>query len=235
VGDRLAVTAADPVVSVLMSIYNRAQYVEEAVHSVLADATATHELVLIDDGSSDGADVIAASFSDRAVVLHQDHRGCAAAWNLGLAHARGDFITFCDSDDAWMAGHTGPLLDVLEARPEVDVAIGLITEFVSPELDAERLATRTPYDEQRAPVGGTMLARRAVFDTVGGFDERLLQGYWFDWYARLVDAGVRTAEVDAVVLRRRIHDQNSSLVQPQLLGEYARALHASIVRRRTAS
>jgi glycosyltransferase involved in cell wall biosynthesis len=222
------------VVSVLMSIYNRAEYLEEAVRSVLADTSATHELLLIDDGSTDGAEVIAASLADRAVVLRQDHRGCPSAWNLGVAHARGDFVTFCDSDDLWIPGHTGALLEVLDARPDVDAVFGVTTEFVSPELDAESLATRAPYDAQRAPVGGAMLARRAVFDTVGPFDEALLQGYWFDWYARLVDAGVSTTEIDVVVLRRRIHLQNSSIVQSGLLGEYARALHASVVRRRAS-
>ena len=226
---------SDRVVSVLMSIYNRAEYLEEAIRSVLADTTATHELVLIDDGSTDGADAIAAAYADRAVVLHQDHRGCPAAWNLGLEHARGDYITFCDSDDVWAPGHTGALLDVLDARPDVDVAIGVTTEFVSPELDAASVATREPIEESRATVGGAMVARRAVFDAVGPFDESLLQGYWFDWCSRFVEAGVPTAEVDAVVLRRRLHNQNSSIVQSHMLGEYARALHASIVRRRARS
>jgi glycosyltransferase involved in cell wall biosynthesis len=225
---------SERVVSVLMSIYNRAEYLEDAVRSVLADTSATHELLLVDDGSTDGAGAIAASFAERAVVLRQDHRGCPSAWNLGLAHARGDFVTFCDSDDLWIPGHTGALLEVLDARPEVDAVFGVTTEFVSPELDAESLATRAPYDAQRAPVGGAMLARRAVFDTVGAFDEALLQGYWFDWYARLVDAGVSTTEIDVVVLRRRIHLQNSSIVQSGLLGEYARALHSSLVRRRAS-
>ena len=79
-----------------------------------------------------------------------------------------------------------------------------------------------------------MLVRRAVFDMVGPFDADLRQGHWFDWYSRFVDAGVRAAEIDDVVLRRRIHSQNSSIVQSEMLGEYARALHASIVRRRAS-
>jgi len=217
-----------------MSIYNRAEYVDEAVRSVLADAGATHELLLVDDGSSDGADAVAAKYADQAVFLRQRHQGCGAAWNLGLQHATGAYVTFCDSDDLWMPGHTGTLLAALDAEPDVDAVIGVTTEFVSPELDPESLVTRAPYASSRAPVGGAILARRAVFDLVGPFDETLLQGYWFDWYSRFVDAGVRTAEIDDVVLRRRIHNENSSLVQSEMLGEYARALHASIVRRRAS-
>jgi len=231
------VTDADAhngVVSVLMSVYNRAEYVDEAVRSVLADTSATHELVVIDDGSTDGADVIAAAYADRAVFLRQDHRGCAAAWNLGLRHARGEYITFCDSDDVWMPRHTGPLRTALDASPDVDVVIGVTTEFLSPELDPDAHVTRAPHDGRRAPVGGAMLARRAVFDTVGPFDDGLLQGYWFDWYTRFVDIGLCAKFIDDVVLRRRIHDRNSSIVQSEMLGEYARALHASIVRRRAA-
>jgi glycosyltransferase involved in cell wall biosynthesis len=215
-----------------MSVYNRAQYLDEAVQSVLTETSAEHELVIIDDGSSDGAEVIAASYRDRAVVLHQDHLGCPTAWNVGLEHAHGEFVTFCDSDDVWMPGHTAVLLAALAAHPGAGVAFGRTTEFLSPEVDADEHITRAPYGESRAPIGGAMLARRAVFDAVGGFDPSLLQGYWFDWYARLVDSGVRTTEVDAVVLRRRIHTQNSSIMQSELLGEYARALHSSLVRRR---
>jgi glycosyltransferase involved in cell wall biosynthesis len=217
-----------------MSIYNRAEYVDEAVRSVLADPTATHELVIIDDASTDGADLIAAVYADRAVFLRLDHRGCAAAWNLGLQHSSGEYVTFCDSDDVWMACHTGPLLAALDAEPDVDAVFGVTTEFLSPEFEPDTVVTRAPYEARRAPVGGAMLVRRAVFDTVGPFDESLLQGYWFDWYSRFVDVGVRVGYVDDVVLRRRIHDRNSSIVQSEMLGEYARALHASIVRRRAA-
>ena len=222
------------VVSVLMSIYNRAEYVDEAVRSVLAETTAEHELLMVDDGSTDGADAIAAAYANRAVFLRQDHRGCAAAWNLGLQHARGAYVTFCDSDDLWMPVHTGPLLAALEAHPEAEAVIAVTTEFVSPELDPESLVTRAPYEASRGPVGGAMLFRRAVFDTVGPFDAAMRQGYWFDWWRRFVDAGVRSVEIDDVVLRRRIHTSNSSIVQSEMLGEYARALHASIVRRRTS-
>ena len=230
------VDAPEHLVTVLMAIHNRAQYVEAAVRSVLADTSAALDVVLVDDGSTDGSDAIAAalaeSFEDCVVLVRQENRGCPAAWNRGLARARGDLVSFCDSDDLWTPGRTGALVDALDADPTVDVVFGLVTEFVSPELVEAQVPTRAPHDVSRGPVSGAMLARRSVFDRVGPFDASLRQGFWFDWYARLVDAGLRTADVDAVVLRRRLHEQNMSVVQSDLLGEYARALHASIVRRR---
>jgi glycosyltransferase involved in cell wall biosynthesis len=216
-----------------MAVHNRARYLDDAVRSVLAETGAEHELVIIDDGSTDGAEAIAASYEDRAVVLRQDHRGCPAAWNLGLDHARGDLVSFCDSDDLWVPGRTRALMEVLDADPTVDAVFGRVAEFVSPELAGDRMPTRAPRDVTLAPVSGAMLARRTVFERTGRFDESLRQGFWFDWYARLVDAGLCTTDVDAVVLRRRLHTRNMSVVQSDLLGEYARALHASIVRRRT--
>jgi glycosyltransferase involved in cell wall biosynthesis len=221
-------------VSVLVAFHNRAEYLEESVRSVFADTSAALEVVLIDDGSTDGAEVIAASFADRAVVVRQEHRGCPAAWNLGLDRARGDLIAFCDSDDIWTADRTSVLVDALGADPTLDAVFGLVTEFVSPELAPDQVVTRAPHDVSRGPVSGAMLARRTVFDRVGRFDESLRHGFWFDWYARLVDAGVRTADVDAVVLRRRLHTQNMSIVQSDLLSEYARALHGALVRRRAS-
>jgi glycosyltransferase involved in cell wall biosynthesis len=223
---------SDRVVSVLVAFYNRAEYLDEAVRSVLATEGAELDVVLIDDGSTDGSAARAAGYGDRVTLVTQDHAGCAAAWNLGLDHARGDLVAFCDSDDVWTPEHVRVLAAALEADEHLGAVFGLVTEFVSPELDAAEIVTRAPYAESTARLSGTMLARRSVFDLVGRFDASLLQGYWFDWYARLVDAGVPIADVDRVVLHRRLHTGNSSVVQREHHGEMARALHASLVRRR---
>jgi glycosyltransferase involved in cell wall biosynthesis len=221
------------VVSVLMSVYNRAGYLDEAVRSVLATEGTELDLVLVDDGSTDGSAQRAAEYGDRITLMLQDHAGCAAAWNLALDHARGDLIGFCDSDDVWTPEHVPALAAALDTDEVLGAVFGLVTEFVSPELATAEIVTRAPYAASTARLSGAMLVRRSVFDLVGRFDVSLRQGYWFDWYARLIDAGVSIADVDRVVLHRRLHTGNSSVVQREHHGEMARALHASLVRRRT--
>ena len=229
-------TVARPqTMSVIVAFHNRAAYLDEAIRSVLADAHNGLEVVLVDDGSTDGASEVAAGFGPPTRVIRQDHAGCAAAWNAALEHARGEFVTFCDSDDLWEPGRTAAMAAPFAADPETTVVFGHVTEFVSPELDRASLAVRTPQTGVVGTIAGAMVARRSAFDEVGAFDTTLRQGYWIDWYARLAERNYRTVIVPEVVLRRRLHETNSSVVQRDQMGDFAHALHASIKRRRGGS
>ena len=223
-----------PGVTVIVAFHNRADYLEEAIRSVLAEPYAGIDVVLVDDGSTDRAPEVAAGFGPPTRVVRQDQAGCAQAWNTGLEHARGDFVAFCDSDDLWEPGRTAALLAPFRADPATAVVFGHMTEFVSPELDPASLAVRAPHTDVVGPLAGAMVARRSVFDEVGLFNPALRQGYWVDWYARLRERSPRTVIVPQVVLRRRLHATNSSVVQRELIGEFAHVLHASLKRRRTA-
>lgn len=221
-------------VSVIVAFHNRAAYLDEAIRSVLAEADDDFEVILVDDGSTDRASEVAAGFGPPTRVIGQDQAGCAAAWNTGLAHARGDFVMFCDSDDLWEPGRTAVMWAPFVDAPDTAVVFGRMTEFVSPELDPNSLAVRAPQTDVFGPIAGTMMARRSVFDEVGTFDTALSQGYWVDWYARFAERAYPTAIVPTVVLRRRLHETNSSVVQRDQMGDFAHALHASLKRRRSA-
>ena len=229
-------TAARPAtMSVIVAFHNRADYLEEAIRSVLAEPHEGLDVILVDDGSTDAAPEVAAGFGPPTRVIRQGHAGCAQAWNTGLEHVTGDFVTFCDSDDLWEPGRTAALLEPFAVDSETAVVFGHMTEFVSPELDPALLAVREPRTDVAGPIAGAMVARRSVFDAVGPFDTALRQGYWVDWYARLVDQKFREAIVPRVVLRRRLHETNSSVLERNHMGEFAHALHASLKRRRSES
>lgn len=221
--------------SVIVAFHNRAAYLDEAIRSVLAEPHDGLEVILVDDGSTDGASEVAAGFGPPTQVIRQDQAGCAAAWNTGLAHATGAFVTFCDSDDLWQPGRITAMAAPFAADSETAVAFGHMTEFVSPELDPASLAVRPPMTDVVGPIAGAMVARRSVFDEVGVFDITLRQGYWVDWYARFKERNYRTVIVPQVVLRRRLHESNSSVVQRAQMGDFAVALHAALKRRRSAS
>src|SRR4051812_45211482 len=91
-------------ISVLIACYNAAPYVAEAIESVLSQTCPAHELIVIDDGSTDGTADVLAGFSGRIAVLRQTNQGVAAALNAGLAQAAGDAIAFLDADDVWTPG-----------------------------------------------------------------------------------------------------------------------------------
>lgn len=91
-----------PRFSILMPTYNRAAFLPETLESVFAQRFADYELIVVDDGSSDGTPALLARYGERLRVLRQARRGPGAARNLGLAQARGEYVIFLDSDDLFM-------------------------------------------------------------------------------------------------------------------------------------
>ncbi|MBK7820160.1 MAG: glycosyltransferase [Tessaracoccus sp.] len=129
-----------PRVSVIIPFYQSVDYVRDAIMSVLTQDLAELEVICVDDGSTDGGDVIVAGLAardPRVVLLRQDNRGAAAARNLALEHATGEYILFLDSDD-WLERDTLLALYADAARSDVDV---LLFEgrsfFETVELEAE--------------------------------------------------------------------------------------------------
>lgn len=88
-------------VSVIIPCYNSARYLAEAINSVLAQTVPAHEIIVIDDGSTDGSAGVAMSFAPHVKLIRQPNRGESAARNAGISASSGDWIAFLDSDDVW--------------------------------------------------------------------------------------------------------------------------------------
>lgn len=100
-------------VSIIVPVYRAEAFLSQCVGSILAQSCADWELLLIDDGSPDGSGAICDGYAARDLrvrVVHQENRGAAAARNVGLTLAKGEFITFCDADDFWEPNHLEGLL-----------------------------------------------------------------------------------------------------------------------------
>jgi glycosyltransferase involved in cell wall biosynthesis len=125
--------SGQPLVSVIMIFLDAERFIEEALASVFAQTYRNWELLLVDDGSSDGSTTIArrhaASQPDRVRYFeHLGHvnRGMSASRNLGLANARGEYIAFLDADDIFLPERLARHVAMLETRPEVDAVQGEI-------------------------------------------------------------------------------------------------------------
>lgn len=119
-----------PVWSVVIPTYNRRALVVEAVRSVLAQNYAGIEIIVVDDGSTDGTAEALRRFGAKVRYLHQDNRGPAAAKNFGIAQAQGQFVSFLDSDDLWMSGKLETELKLFERYPEAEAVAGNACAFV---------------------------------------------------------------------------------------------------------
>jgi glycosyltransferase involved in cell wall biosynthesis len=223
-----------PTVTVIIPVYNGERYLGEAIESVQAQRGATAEVLVVDDGSTDGSAAVAGSFAPGVDYRQIAHSGIAGARNAGLRDCRSEFVSVLDADDVWMPTALAQLLAALHGTG-IDVAFGHVRQFVSPELVLDDQRSKR-YCEKLEPgyLNGGALIRREAFSRVGLFREDLRTGEFIDWMARARELGVRETLIAAHVLSRRIHRSNHGALNVAARTDYARVLKSALDRRRAA-
>lgn len=231
-------TPPTPLVSCIIPVFNGAAYLREALDSVLRQTRGPVEIVVADDGSTDATADIVAAYGDRVIYLRQDNAGPAAARNLGLRRAGGEYIGFLDADDLWHEEKIERQLERLLARPEFDLCFAHAQNFWIPELRDEEARFRAHRIAQPLPayLTSSLLARRRVFDVVGEFDPSMLFGHSTEWYLRAVARGVAAEMLPDVLYFRRLHHGNRSrLMNEASRDEFLHLVKAHLDRRRRAA
>lgn len=209
---RTPVDTEVPLVSVVTPVFNGERFLADAIGSVLAQTYRRFELIVVDDGSTDGSVALARSFPD-VRVLEQDHAGPGAARNAGIAASRGELLAFLDADDLMPVDKLEVQVAYLKSHPDVGCVLGRQVLFAEHAVDLPP-AFAPPISSDRHPEllerGSlqplSLMARRSVFDRVGEFSREF--GEDLDWLARVWGSGIRVEVVDAVVVHRRVHDAN---------------------------
>lgn len=111
-----------PEFSVLINSYNYGRFVGRAVDSALAQTDASAEVIVVDDGSTDGTDMVLAPYADRVRIIRQANAGQAAAINTGVEASRGEFLCFLDADDWWHPGKLAAVGAAFRADPRTVLA-----------------------------------------------------------------------------------------------------------------
>jgi len=106
----------DPLVSVILAVHNREGSVARAIASVLAQTYSPLELIVVDDGSTDGTRGVVEGFGAQVTLLARAHSGVYAARNTGLRRARGELVAFIDSDDAWLPDKLAAQVPLMRRR-----------------------------------------------------------------------------------------------------------------------
>jgi glycosyltransferase involved in cell wall biosynthesis len=199
------VNGAVPTVTVVVVFYDDQRFLAQAIDSVFRQTFPAWELLLVDDGSTDGSTEIArrvaAANPGRVRYLdHPDHtnRGISATRNRGIADARGRYVAFLDSDDVWLPEKLGEQVALLEAHPDVGLLFGASRYWWSwageESLDRDRvlhpgassdqqheppslLLSLYPFGKGIAPCPSSCIARREVIEALGGFEEQFRTMY----------------------------------------------------------
>ncbi|VAW73353.1 hypothetical protein MNBD_GAMMA15-666 [hydrothermal vent metagenome] len=206
-------------ISVIIPAYNCESYLRRAIESVLAQQGVQTEIIVIDDGSTDGTAGIAQSYGETLRYIQQTNQGAAAARNRGLEVADGDFIAFLDADDTWFPDKLSIQLEALEKYPD---HIGVFSNFTIVDSDLNVLfdngiendyaifktMKKTP-DELFGPgdngihtgsyfgqlfLGNfvntcSMFLRKSTIQNAGGFDSNLITQEDYDYWLRLSQIG----------------------------------------------
>lgn len=216
-------------VSVVVPVFNAERHLEEALASVKNQDYPVLEVIAVDDGSTDGSAVLLSAHHG-VRVGRQANSGPAAARNLGISLAQGDFLAFLDADDVWLSDKLTCQIGVFEEHPEVDVVFGHVEEFCAGEVSE---ATRRAHS-RTVPgyLPSTLMARRSVFEEAGVFDAGLRAAELLEWLDRCRTAQLSIRMMDQVVARRRVHGSNTFQRDPDARREMVRAVHAVLRRRR---
>ena len=201
-----------PLVSCIVPVFNGERYLGEALESILRQTHPRLEVIVVDDGSTDGTSGIVAGYGSRIRGLFQTNAGPAAARNRGLAAARGELVGFLDADDLWHPEKLARQVGRFHTRPELDACVTHVQNFWVPELREEEERCR---DEPRGrPVPGyvtqALLARRGAFESVGPFDAALPHGDSTEWFLRARERGAVVELLEDVLVYRRLHGTNRS-------------------------
>jgi len=222
----------NPLVSVIIPVYNGEQFLAEALESVIGQTYRPLDIIVVDDGSMDRSADIARGY-ENARYFFQTHQGLGAALNHGVRRATGMFFSFLDADDLWEKDKMTQQTISFDREPALDMVFGHIQQFFNNELETGDGMIRPPTASMPGYCKGAMLIRREAFYRVGLFDEQWQIGDFIDWYKRAQDAELKSLMLPDVVLWRRIHSDNMSTGDKEKQQDYVRILKAALDRRRT--
>lgn len=222
----------NPLVSVVIPLYNGEKYLAEAIESVLAQTYSSIELIVVDDGSTDGSADIVKGYTS-VHYYFQPNQGLGAARNRGIDLAQGRFLAFLDADDIWDKDKLMCQMKAFDNTHGLDMVFGHVIQFISPELD-ENKKSSTNYSGEIIPgyIAGTLLIKRESFFRIGYFATHWRVGEFIDWYTKAIEKGLNSFTIPEVVMRRRIHADNMGIREYDSRGDYVRILKASLDRRR---
>jgi glycosyltransferase involved in cell wall biosynthesis len=229
-----------PLISCIVPVFNCERYLGGAIDSILGQTYRPLQVIVVDDGSTDGTAAVATRYGEQVQYLWQANAGAPAARNLGLSAVRGEFVAFLDADDLWHPEKLERQMARFEARPELDLSVTGGQYFWTTEgLERDPRSKDPRYTRPWSGFASTqaLLARRNAFDVVGPFNTYLKLWDDREWFIRAAEHGLIRELLPQVLVRCRMHDANTTRRVTNGVAEMAK-LHlvkASLDRRRRQS
>src|SRR5262245_25174348 len=214
----------DPIVSVVIAAYNARCFLPETLASVFSQSYSSYEIIVVDDGSTDGTREMLQTYNEKVVCRLQENRGPSAARNAAIEAAQGKYIAFLDADDLWFPQKLELQVDFMERNPRIGLVFSDMEEFDRERTLCRSLLGRTLF-ARHLPAGqaladarqklliedfiptSTVVMRKECFTATGLFDESLQFVEDRDLWLR-VAAAFPLAAIPMIVGRKRVHGSN---------------------------
>jgi len=222
-----------PLVSVIVPTHNGELFLAQALDSIVAQDYGPREILVIDDGSSDGSGGTARRYAETKYV-HQVNQGNATARNNGARAATGSLLAFLDQDDTWTPDKLSVQVAHMRSRPQLGFTIGRLKFFHDPEETLPGwFRPELLLQDHVGWLPGTLMVRKDVFERTGGFDPKFSTASDVEWFSRARVAGIAFEVIPQVLLHKRVHGKAQSSVTQTYHPELLRVLKASIDRGRS--
>lgn len=199
-----------PFVSVVIPAYNCERFIVEAVESIRRQKYEPLEIIVIDDGSTDGTRSSVKSLGEDIRYVYQANKGPAAACNRGIGMARGEVIAFLDADDYWPTNKLKVQMARMNRDNETEVVLGRIRcTGVLTEAD-RKIRFEGPDNTMISICLGSGVFRKSVFDRVGLFDESLRHYEDHDWFLRAREKDISIIILKDITLHNRRNEYSMS-------------------------
>jgi len=222
-------------VSVIIPVYNCERYLAEAIESVIIQNYRPIEIIVIDDGSTDGSADVAKKFGHAVRYYFQNHSNQAVARNQGINLAKGNFTAFLDADDIWIQNKLALQMAAFGKKSDLDMVFGLLKHFRSPELP-ETLKAEIHCPDELMPgyLASALITKRDVFSRAGLFETNWQVGEFIDWFLRARELGISVIMLPEVVMLRRLYKTGDKSAQGLYFSNYIKILKSSLDRKRRA-
>ena len=207
-------------ISVIIPAYNSATYIDECIQSVLYQTYKAHQIIVVDDGSTDCTSNVISKFKNEIEYIYQPNSGPSCARNKGVALSTGDWIAFLDSDDVWMPDKLEKQVNYMRNRSSVKLVV--TDMFEGQHVDCERISTFNNFEgimeghiferllKSSYIYTPTVLVEKNVLLEFGGFNVSMNMMEDLDLFLRIAhkyEIGV----LDELLVFRRRHSQNISM------------------------
>ncbi|HEX7586895.1 MAG TPA: glycosyltransferase [Anaerolineae bacterium] len=207
-------SVSKPLVTIIIPVKNGERYLTAAIQSVLDQDYSPFELIVVDGQSNDRTAQIAKSFPRVHYLSQSGDPGIAAARNLGIAAAEGELIAFISHDDLWAKNKLSVQVEHMLAHPEIMYTITRVKFFLEPGCVCPPGFREELLEGDHVGVmPETLVARKSLFDQIGGFNPEFVIGEDNDWFVRAKDKHVPSAVIPRALTYKRIHDSNISFAR----------------------